>query len=146
MILDLVEGGEMFDHLVDHGAYSEADAARLVREVASALDFLHGIGVVHNDIKPENLMLSTVETRDGSIQLVDFGCAEVEGEDDDDDDHDVAEVSSARGGIKGNKTTPGGGGFTPAYSSPEAFEDRDVPPLPPADMWGKFMFALCCIK
>lgn len=37
--------GEMFDHLVNHGAYSEADAARLLREVASALDFLHGIGV-----------------------------------------------------------------------------------------------------
>ena len=136
LILDLVEGGEMFDHLVNHGAYSEADAARLVREVASALDFLHGIGVVHNDIKPENLMLSTVETRDGSIQLVDFGCAEVEGEDDDDDDHDIDEISSARGGIiKGGKTKPGGGGFTPAYSSPEAFEDRDTPPLPPSDMW-----------
>lgn len=30
LILDLVEGGEMFDHLVNHGAYSEADAARLV--------------------------------------------------------------------------------------------------------------------
>jgi hypothetical protein len=51
LILDLIEGGEMFDHLVNHGAYSEADAARLVREVASALDFLHGIGIVHNDIK-----------------------------------------------------------------------------------------------
>ena len=51
LILDLIEGGEMFDALVNHGAYSEADAARLVREVASALDFLHGIGVVHNDIK-----------------------------------------------------------------------------------------------
>ena len=34
LILDLVEGGEMFDHLVNHGAYSEADAARLLREVA----------------------------------------------------------------------------------------------------------------
>ena len=43
---------------------------------------------MHNDIKPENLMLSTVETRDGSIQLVDFGCAETEGEDDDDDTSD----------------------------------------------------------
>jgi serine/threonine protein kinase len=39
----------VFDHLVNHGAYSEADAARLVREVASALDFLHGIGIVHNE-------------------------------------------------------------------------------------------------
>ncbi len=55
----------MFDHLVNHGAYSEADAARLVREVACALDFLHGIGVVHNDVNPENLMLSTQRTGDG---------------------------------------------------------------------------------
>uniref|UniRef100_A0A7S2L4Y7 Protein kinase domain-containing protein n=1 Tax=Skeletonema marinoi TaxID=267567 RepID=A0A7S2L4Y7_9STRA len=89
LILDLVEGGEMFDHLVNHGAYSEADAARLVREVASALDFLHGIGVVHNDIKPENLMLSSDERTHGVVQIVDFGCAEVEGEDDDDDDIDT---------------------------------------------------------
>ena len=43
----------MFDHLVDNGAYSEADAARLIREVASAVAFLHGIDVVHADLKPE---------------------------------------------------------------------------------------------
>ena len=55
LILDLVQGGEMFDHLIKDGAYSEADAARLVREVGSALSFLHGIGLVHSDLKPENL-------------------------------------------------------------------------------------------
>ena len=132
LILDLVEGGEMFDHLVNHGAYSEADAARLVREVASALDFLHGIGVVHNDIKPENLLLSN-ETRNGVVQIVDFGCAEVEGEDDDDDDIDLDDLSSFR--RKAKAKNAGLGGFTPAYSSPEAFEHRDTPPLPPADLW-----------
>ena len=47
LVLDLVSGGEMFDHLCSHGAYSEADAARLVREVGSALAFLHGTGCVH---------------------------------------------------------------------------------------------------
>jgi len=123
----------MFDHLVNHGAYSEADAARLVREVASALDFLHGIGVVHNDIKPENLMLSTSDRRDGVVQLVDFGCAEVEGEDDDDDDHDIDDLTTKNG--KGKKKKVGMGGFTPAYCPPEAFTDRSAPPLPPADMW-----------
>lgn len=55
LVLDLVQGGEMFDHLIKDGAYSEADAARLVREVGSALSFLHGIGLVHSDLKPENL-------------------------------------------------------------------------------------------
>ena len=44
----------MFEHLINYGAYSEADAARLMYEVASALAFLHGIGVVHCDLKPEN--------------------------------------------------------------------------------------------
>lgn len=54
LVLDLVSGGEMFDHLCNHGAYSEADAARLIREVASALAFLHGLNTVHGDLKPEN--------------------------------------------------------------------------------------------
>jgi serine/threonine protein kinase/CRP-like cAMP-binding protein len=77
LILDLVRGGEMFDQLVDNGAYSEADAARLVREVASALAFLHGIGVVHGDLKPENLMLSSENSSDAVIKVVDLGCAQV---------------------------------------------------------------------
>lgn len=45
--LDLISGGEMFDHLIRSGPYSEQDAARLLREVASALGFMHGIGFVH---------------------------------------------------------------------------------------------------
>eukprot|EP00956_Cyclotella_meneghiniana_P000622 scaffold674_cov63-Cyclotella_meneghiniana.AAC.9 len=72
-------------------------------------------------------MLSTEETRDGVIQLVDFGCAHVEGEDDDDDDHDWDKISP--------KKDNGTAGFTPAYSAPEAFERRDQPCLPPVDMW-----------
>ena len=53
LILDFIRGGELFDHLIEMGAYSEMDASRIVREVASALLFLHGIGLVHADLKPE---------------------------------------------------------------------------------------------
>lgn len=53
LILDFIQGGELFDHLIEMGAYSEMDASRIVREVASALLFLHGIGLVHADLKPE---------------------------------------------------------------------------------------------
>jgi serine/threonine protein kinase len=77
LVLDLVSGGEMFDHLCSHGAYSEADAARLVREVGSALAFIHGIGCVHGDLKPENLMLSSENKSDAVIKVVDFGCAQI---------------------------------------------------------------------
>ena len=51
LILDLVSGGEMFEHLINYGAYSEADAARLMFEVSSALAFLHGVGIIHMDLK-----------------------------------------------------------------------------------------------
>jgi serine/threonine protein kinase len=53
LVLDLIQGGELFDQLARSGPYSEADAARLVREVASALAYLHGVGIVHADLKPE---------------------------------------------------------------------------------------------
>lgn len=77
VILELVKGGEMFDHLVELGAYSEKDASRFLREVASALAFIHGIGLVHADLKPEHLMLSNTNSSDAVIKLIDFGGAEV---------------------------------------------------------------------
>jgi predicted Ser/Thr protein kinase len=54
LVMDLISGGEVFDRLIEQGAYSEADAARLVREVGSALAFLHGIGLVHGDLVSVN--------------------------------------------------------------------------------------------
>jgi serine/threonine protein kinase len=102
LLLDLISGGEMFDHLIELGAYSEADAARLVREVASALSFLHGIGIVHGDLKPENLMLSTKRKQDSSVKLVDFGCAQ-----------------DVEAGNHDKNSNPPSLGKTPAYCPPE---------------------------
>ena len=76
VILDLVSGGEVFDHLVSNGAFSEMDASRLFREVASALAYLHGLDVVHGDMKPENLLLSSDNPSDAVIKVVDFGSAQ----------------------------------------------------------------------
>jgi len=119
LILDYISGGEMFDHLITNGAYSEADAARLLREVASSLAFLHGIGIVHADLKPENLMLSSQKASDAVVKLVDFGCAEVF------DDKDEATIESV-----GSR----GGGLTAAYSPPESLL-KNVAIKPSTDMW-----------
>uniref|UniRef100_A0A6U6L9S7 Uncharacterized protein n=1 Tax=Odontella aurita TaxID=265563 RepID=A0A6U6L9S7_9STRA len=126
LILDYISGGEMFDHLINNGAYSEADAARLVREVASALAYLHGIGIVHADLKPENLMLSSQQASDAVVKLVDFGCAEVMQDEDDmlgegnetDDDNQQAR----------------GGGLTVAYCPPESLRMGEAV-RPSTDMW-----------
>jgi serine/threonine protein kinase len=47
LVIDLISGGELFDHWSHDWAYSEADAARLIFKIASALSFLHVVGVVH---------------------------------------------------------------------------------------------------
>jgi serine/threonine protein kinase len=113
LALDLISGGEMFDHLVKMGAYSEHDASRLIREIASALAFLHGIGVVHGDMKPENVMLSTNNPSDCVVKIVDFGCSQVE------------EMACAPVGI------------TPAYSPPEVLDKNNANSTmrPSQDMW-----------
>eukprot|EP00581_Thalassiosira_minuscula_P009991 CAMPEP_0183711148 /NCGR_PEP_ID=MMETSP0737-20130205/6721_1 /TAXON_ID=385413 /ORGANISM="Thalassiosira miniscula, Strain CCMP1093" /LENGTH=694 /DNA_ID=CAMNT_0025939585 /DNA_START=608 /DNA_END=2692 /DNA_ORIENTATION=- len=118
LILDLISGGEMFDHLADNGPYSEADAARLVKETASALAFLHGVGIVHADLKPENLMLSSKNRTSSVIKLVDFGCSEFY----------KGDVVFSQ--VRDNTST------TPAYSPPEAFGKWKGPLNPPFDMFG----------
>jgi serine/threonine protein kinase len=121
LVLDLVSGGEMFEFLCQNGPYSEADAARLVREVASALAFLHGIGCVHGDLKPENLMLSTENASDAVIKVVDFGCTQIIDEDSPFFDHSGSFVAAN----------------TPGYSPPEVVDKKKkLKTLSPSiDMW-----------
>jgi len=53
IVFDLVSGREMFEELCFDGPYSEADAARHIREATAGLAFMHGLGIIHADLKPE---------------------------------------------------------------------------------------------
>lgn len=46
-----VTGGELFERIISKGSYTEKDATMLVGQVLEALDYLHGIGIVHRDLK-----------------------------------------------------------------------------------------------
>ena len=76
LVMELVPGGELFDALCTTGPLCEADAARFVRQLASALQFLHALGLVHADVKPENCILSEPNAAKASVKLVDFGCCQ----------------------------------------------------------------------
>lgn len=91
-----------------------------VSKCDSSLAFLHGIGIVHGDMKPENLMLSSDKSSDCVIKVVDFGCAQV-------DD----------GSYNPSSTSPRGTANTPAYSPPEILDPRKVKNRiePSFDMW-----------
>jgi protein kinase D len=67
---------------------------------------MHGIGLVHCDLKPENLMLSSQNSSDAVIKIVDFGCARVT-------HGDMADVFDKAG------PQDAGGGRTPAYTPPD---------------------------
>ena len=66
-----VDGGELFDQIVDRGNYSEADAATLLRQVFEAVDFMHAKGIAHRDLKPENLLVCGPKKE--TVKLADFG-------------------------------------------------------------------------
>ncbi len=72
----LVDGRSLKDLLGERGALDPAQAAAITAQVASALDAAHADGLVHRDVKPENVLL----TPDNFAYLVDFGLARAHGD------------------------------------------------------------------
>jgi serine/threonine protein kinase len=73
--MELIKGGELLHHLIESGPYSEGLAASFLRQFAEAICFVHGNGLVHADLKPENLLLSCNDMEQAKLKVVDFGCA-----------------------------------------------------------------------
>ena len=77
IVMEYLSGGELFDKLIASGAYSEREASKALRTVCGTIAHLHKRGIVHGDIKPENIMLHH-EDHDGyetELELIDFGMA-----------------------------------------------------------------------
>ncbi|XP_045825806.1 calcium-dependent protein kinase SK5-like [Trifolium pratense] len=72
LVMELCEGGELFDRIVQKGYYSEQQAVKLVKNIVEAVQDCHSLGVMHRDLKPENLVFDTVED-DADLKIVDFG-------------------------------------------------------------------------
>eukprot|EP01103_Thecamoeba_quadrilineata_P010528 TRINITY_DN229_c0_g3_i1.p1 TRINITY_DN229_c0_g3~~TRINITY_DN229_c0_g3_i1.p1 ORF type:complete len:784 (+),score=170.24 TRINITY_DN229_c0_g3_i1:73-2424(+) len=75
LVMEYVEGGELFDRIIERGCFSEKDAANIIRQILEAVKYLHSLGVVHRDLKPENVLCATKEALD--VKIADFGLSKI---------------------------------------------------------------------
>jgi len=56
LVLECLEGGELFEKIKEHGSYDEVEAAKIMKGLLEGLVEIHSKGIVHRDIKPENII------------------------------------------------------------------------------------------
>ncbi|XP_047334619.1 calcium-dependent protein kinase 19-like [Impatiens glandulifera] len=72
VVMEVCEGGELFDRIIAQGHYSERAAASICRSIVNVVHHCHFMGVIHRDLKPENFLLSD-KTDNAMIKATDFG-------------------------------------------------------------------------
>ena len=100
LTMEFVDGASLARRLQERGAFALGDAVRVAAAVADALVAAHAVGVVHRDLKPDNVLLAA----DGRVVLTDFGIAH------------TRDAGGDDGQLLG----------TPAYMAPEQVEGRPV--------------------
>lgn len=100
LVMEFVDGRNLIDYVTEHNELTDVDRAGLISTILEALHQAHTQGVIHCDIKPENILVDKV----GKVKLLDFGIAKTLDEETDSDD-----------GLQLR-------GITPAYASPQRLE------------------------
>lgn len=111
LAMEYVNGTTLHDELYDKGPFDELRAIPIMRQTLHALSEAHELGVVHRDLKPDNIMLTRFRDVDDFVKVLDFGIAKV----------------TDQGGEKQRKLTQAGVVYgTPEYLSPEQARGRDI--------------------
>jgi len=76
LVLELCEGGELFDRIQQKQYYPEHEARLLIKNVLEAVAFIHGKGIMHRDLKPENILLKS-KVSNTDIKISDVGLAKI---------------------------------------------------------------------
>lgn len=152
IVMELAQGGELYERLVQHGMLSEKQAASVMRQLTEAVVYLHGQSIVHGDIKPENMLVVEAQTAPATnssantptaaaeqpltVKLADFGSAfrlksNSNSSSSSDNSHSSSSCSARRD-------------YTAAYSPPEVIAGtQDMSKA--SDVWalGIVMYILC---
>lgn len=74
IIMEKCQGGELYSQIVKQSSFNEQDACGILKQLVSALAYLHSQKIVHRDVKPENILFEYPNDL-SSIKLIDFGVA-----------------------------------------------------------------------
>lgn len=74
LVLELATGGELLDRVISRGSFTERDVTKALIMVSRGLSYIHALGVIHQDLKPENLLYYHLG-QDSRLIITDFGLA-----------------------------------------------------------------------
>ncbi|XP_005348073.1 serine/threonine-protein kinase DCLK3 [Microtus ochrogaster] len=120
LIMEYVQGGDLFDAIIENVKFPEHDAALMITDLCKALVHMHDKKIVHRDLKPENLLVQRNEDKTTTLKLADFGLAK----------HVVRPIFTVCG--------------TPTYVAPEILSEKGYGLE--VDMWaaGVILYILLC--
>ncbi|XP_071494396.1 MAP kinase-interacting serine/threonine-protein kinase 1-like [Diadema antillarum] len=72
LIFEKMNGGALLQHIEQRKTFTEQEASQVIRDIASALSFLHNKGIAHRDLKPENILCES-KFSISPIKICDFG-------------------------------------------------------------------------
>jgi len=111
IVMELVDGSELFDRIVNKGYYSEKSTVHIVKQILNAVKYLHSKNIAHRDLKPENLLCSGSGANE-IVKIADFGLSKLFSGDE--------ELTTSCG--------------TPGYVAPEVLMSESYDKS--VDMWG----------
>ena len=99
LVMELVEGRELFDAILSQGRFEEANARAIFGKLCAAVAYMHARNIIHRDVKPENVLVTG--EHEAEVKLVDFGLSKL--------------VAGSMAGASRAHTMVG----TPSYLAPE---------------------------
>ncbi len=109
LVMQLVDGQTVRELIAEFGPLTIERVTNILRQASGALEAAHSVGVIHRDIKPDNIIIAQVDGEDW-IEVVDFGVAKIQ------------EDVNRRAALTGENFIIG----TPRYMSPEQCEEKPV--------------------
>ncbi|XP_064629382.1 serine/threonine-protein kinase par-1-like [Lineus longissimus] len=125
LVLELCEGGDLMEHICNKKRLEEKEVRKYMRQIISAVEYLHRAGILHRDLKVENLLLS----QNKDVKIIDFGLS------------NSVKVTHTNDGYKFDEFLVTQCG-SPAYAAPELLANKKYGPQ--VDVWsiGVNMYAM----